>query len=957
MSGLGTAQLVFAAVLGLDLLVSAWFLLRQVIRRRREARARRVRDAVAQLVDAATEGIPWSRREARFARRRPWILLQECSRLTDMERLTEAQKKAISDFLCGARIDILLLRGLRSRSRLSRCRAASLLPLVPTRGARVALIDALEKERSRSVKLFMAAALTDLHESFAIPTMIDTLAGEPERYQRSLWGLLSEFGDDLAALFPVLTVRREKEIRFLLIHFAGRYRSPELYEYLVSRSEEKDPDISQAAFRVLCSAYPATLDHARFLRHEDRFIRNLAAEALGSVPTTRSLTLLFQHLEDLEIHRSLALAITAILRARPQHFRAVMLRCLNEKRGRSHGVLVQVLSGYVDYLMEKLLSIDSPMISQVLKEIIRHGKAQELINFLNRNTNPQIRDSGLDILQELLGEIPGLEEQLARYLAAPLLPALGIRPLAVPPPPLTRREHPNLPLLYLFLFMGAVLIPSACLALAVFAPQVSLQAGGFGVGARFLGNFNYVFTIYATTLNVLYLALLAFSMAGVSRQAARADHLRLTFLFRQHVLPSISIITPAFNEEASIVESVSSLLNLRYPDYEVIVVNDGSKDSTLQKLVTYFGLERTDLFVHRYLNTQEIRGIYANKRYPELLVVDKVNGGKADSLNAGINVARKEYFAGMDADSMLERDALLNLTGQFLYSDEQVVAAGGNIMPVNGCTVRRGTLVSTRIPRRSIGRFQTIEYLRAFMAGRVGWATVKTLLIISGAFGVFHRRSVVNAHGYLTRSEHYAKDTVGEDMELVVRLTRGLQEAHVPYEVQYAYHANCWTEIPERFKVLNRQRDRWQRGLLDIVTFHSKMIMNPAYGRTGVVGFTYFLIFEVLGPWFESEGYLVLAASLALGAIAMPMFLLLFTATVLLGLLTSTLSMIIAEHRREYFPLRDKLLLLWYAFLENFGFRQLMSLTRIRGFVRMLRSVGGWGTMERRGLGSAPQGK
>lgn len=136
-----------------------------------------MRDAVAQLLDAATEGIPWSRREARFARRRPWVLLQECSRLTDMERLTEAQKKAVSDFLCGARIDILLLRGLRSRRRLSRCRAASLLPLVPTRGARVALIDALEKERSRSVKLFMAAALTDLHESFAIPTMIDTLAG------------------------------------------------------------------------------------------------------------------------------------------------------------------------------------------------------------------------------------------------------------------------------------------------------------------------------------------------------------------------------------------------------------------------------------------------------------------------------------------------------------------------------------------------------------------------------------------------------------------------------------------------------------------------------------------------------------------------------------------------------------------------------------------------------------
>jgi peptidoglycan-N-acetylglucosamine deacetylase len=238
------------------------------------------------------------------------------------------------------------------------------------------------------------------------------------------------------------------------------------------------------------------------------------------------------------------------------------------------------------------------------------------------------------------------------------------------------------------------------------------------------------------------------------------------------------------------------------------------------------------------------------------------------------------------------------------------------------------------------------------MAGRVGWATIKTLLIISGAFGVFHRRRVVNAHGYMTRSEHYMKDTVGEDMELVVRLTRGLQEEHIPYSVQYAYNANCWTEIPERFSVLNRQRDRWQRGLLDIMTFHSKMIMNPRYGRTGFIGFTYFLLFEILGPWFEAEGYVTLAVSFALGSIGVPLFLLLFTATVLMGMLTSTVSMIIAEHRREYFPLWDKLLLLLYAFLENFGFRQLMSLLRVRGFLRTMARVGGWGAMERRGLGS-----
>jgi cellulose synthase/poly-beta-1,6-N-acetylglucosamine synthase-like glycosyltransferase len=336
-------------------------------------------------------------------------------------------------------------------------------------------------------------------------------------------------------------------------------------------------------------------------------------------------------------------------------------------------------------------------------------------------------------------------------------------------------------------------------------------------------------------------------------------------------------------------------------------------------------------------------------------VIDKQNGGKADALNAGINAARKDYFAGIDADSLLERDALAALAGHFLFSDEEVVAAGGNIMPVNGCTVRRGDLAETRIPRRPLARFQTVEYLRAFMAGRVGWAQVRSLLVISGAFGVFHRRRVVDAHGYLTRSEHYLKDTVGEDMELVVRLTRRLHESRTPYAVQYACRANCWTEIPDTFRVLNRQRDRWQRGLLDIVTFHFKMMANPAYGRAGLVAFPYFLVYEVLGPWFETEGFLVFIASLALGIISAPLTALLLTATVLAGLAVSLASFAIAEHQRDYFPARDRLALVLFAVLENFGFRQTMSLLRVRGFMRMLARVGGWGRMERRGFGAPPK--
>jgi cellulose synthase/poly-beta-1,6-N-acetylglucosamine synthase-like glycosyltransferase len=938
-----TAELIFFAVLLLDAAAALLFVARRWTRRIERRREKRARSILQALPTAAiTAG------ERRFLRRRRWLFLRECVRASDGVRLSEERRAALSAALEGARMEVALIRDLNAASRQRRMRAASYLPLLSTRTARVSLIHAMERETSRSVKLFLAAALTELGESLAIPTLIDSLAGEPLRYQRSLWGLLAEFGEELAALLPILRSRPEKELQLLLIHFAGRYRSPELESYLLSRVDSPDLDIAHAAFRALCAAYPGGVDHARFLAHEDHLIRNLAAESLGSIPTVHSLSLLFNHLEDRLIHKSLVLAITAILRARPQHFRAVMLRCLNEKRESAHATLLDVLASYVDYLAEKLLSPDSPTVEQILTEIIRHGHVRQIINFLNRNRNPDIEGRALRLLRNLLREDGRPAGELIRFLDPRLLAPLGLQPPAAAAAAPARRERPNLPLLVSFLVVGVALVPSLCLLLAWFASGT----GWTGLGFRFLVRFNAAFAIYASALNGSYLLLLAFSIFDARRQAAFGDHLRLSFLFQEQVLPSVSIISPAFNEEASIVESVSSLLTLRYPDFEVIVVNDGSRDETLARLIRHFQLERADLFVHRYLATQKIRGIYASKRYPELLVIDKANGGKADSLNAGINVARKEYFAGIDADSMLERDALLKLAGKFLASDQEVVAAGGNILPVNGCTVRKGDLVETRIPRRSVARFQTIEYLRAFMAGRVGWAALKALLIISGAFGLFHRRRVVDAHGYLTRSEHYLKDTVGEDMELVVRLTRGLRENGIPFAVQYAYDANCWTEVPERLKILNRQRDRWQRGLLDILSFHSRMIGNPRYGRTGIVGFPYFLLFEVLGPWFEAEGYLVLIASLALGAIGLPLFLLLFTATVLLGLLVSIVSLLIAEHRREYFPLRDKLLLLLYALLENFGFRQLMSLTRLRGFLRMIARVGGWGQMERRGLGA-----
>ncbi len=340
---------------------------------------------------------------------------------------------------------------------------------------------------------------------------------------------------------------------------------------------------------------------------------------------------------------------------------------------------------------------------------------------------------------------------------------------------------------------------------------------------------------------------------------------------------------------------------------------------------------------------------------PELLVIDKHNGGKADSLNAGINAARKDYFAAIDSDSLLERDSLLRLTAPFLDSEAPVVATGGNIFPINGCRVDRGNLDSIALPKELLGRYQTLEYLRSFMAGRTGWAHIKSLMIISGAFGLFRKRDVVDAHGYLTGSGYYGKDTVAEDMELVVRVARSLREARRPFAIQYAYNANCWTEVPTTLRILRNQRDRWQRGLIDTMFFHIRLLLNPRHGAMGLIGFPYYFFFELLGPWIEVQGLLFLILGLATRTLALSTAGIVFAATVPLGVAVSLSSLLLAEYHQRYFGTGDRVRLLLLAVLENFGYRQYASVLRLRGYISALMRRTGWGTMVRSGfVGTKP---
>jgi len=459
--------------------------------------------------------------------------------------------------------------------------------------------------------------------------------------------------------------------------------------------------------------------------------------------------------------------------------------------------------------------------------------------------------------------------------------------------------------------------------------------------------FALIVILSGLTQNLVHLAQLGLAAAALVKQPPEADSGSFWQRYSK-AAPPIALLAPAYNEALTIVEAVRSLLSMRYPDFEIIVINDGSTDETLEILVDTFSLELTqardyELFVEH----APILGLYASSLHPRLLVIDKENGGKADALNAGLNLATTPIVCSMDADSLLEPDALLRAVQPFLEDPQRVIAVGGTIRVANGCTIADGRIVKVGAPRNALALMQTVEYLRAFLMARLAWSQIGALTIISGAFGLFRRAAVLEIGGY-------AHGTVGEDMELVVRLHRHFREAGKPYKIAFVPEPVCWTEAPETLAVLARQRARWHRGALETFVRHRKMAFNPKYGAVGMIGFGWIVLADVIGPPTEVMGYVLIPLWWSMGALSLDYLLAFIAVTFAFGVALSVGALALEESELHRFPrARDLVVLTGAAILENLGYRQLNQLWRLRGTLQWLRGAQGWGEMTRRGFKAA----
>lgn len=446
---------------------------------------------------------------------------------------------------------------------------------------------------------------------------------------------------------------------------------------------------------------------------------------------------------------------------------------------------------------------------------------------------------------------------------------------------------------------------------------------------------------FTIILSLIYIIQLIISFVKVRKNdKARQSNDYGRYVSSENLLP-ISLLIPAYNEQENIVSNIKSLMKIDYPQFEIVVVNDGSTDKTHEKIVETFGLYKIESAVKTSIPTNEVRGVYYNIEYPNLIYVDKENGGKSDALNAGINISSYPLFACLDADSRIEPDALLRLSVEFLKNTDTVVA-GGLVRIANGFKIRDGRVCGFSMPQKMIERFQIVEYYRSFLSGRVSWGATNSMLIVSGAFGVFKKQAVIEVGGYKT-------NTIGEDMEIVVRLHKYMRANRRKYKIIFCEDAVCWTQGPMSVNDIRSQRRRWQIGLLDTLLAHKGLFLNPRYGSVGLAAIPYNWVFELFGAVVEALGYFIIPFSLLMGELNMFFFTIYFLLAVLLGVILSMGSLILEQYtRRSVMSAKQCLTLSLYAILENFGYRQMITIFRLEGILKYRKLRKTWGKIKRK---------
>lgn len=426
----------------------------------------------------------------------------------------------------------------------------------------------------------------------------------------------------------------------------------------------------------------------------------------------------------------------------------------------------------------------------------------------------------------------------------------------------------------------------------------------------------FAFILLSLTVQLFQLLRAAYHLRQYRKEERYADHGR--FIKSENTIP-VTILMPAYNEAHSILDTVRNLLSLQFPEYEVIIINDGSVDNTLLLLKLEYELVALQQPYKRSLNTREVRAIYRSPLYPNLIVVDKEHGGKADALNVGINISDYPVFVTMEADSILEKDSLVKIIMPFI-NDFRVVGLSGMVRIASGWKLKDGQPGGKQLSKSPLICFQSVEYLRTFLMRRIGQETLGMIRILAGSFGAYNKSAVVEVGGY-------TNECIGEDLDLAMRLHKHMLEKGRAYSIQFLTSPVCWVKSPNTYHDLTSQRKRWHGTLMDSLQHYKKMLFNPQYKKLGMVSLPYYWLFEYFGPLLETLAHVFLIGAWVSGAVSWLFALSTFLLAALYGTVLNVGALLFEERSIErYETAREMLRQVLYSFLDNMGYRQINAL-------------------------------
>lgn len=828
-----------------------------------------------------------------------------------------------------------------------------------------ALSDHLRKESEEHVKIHLINALKKDIDENVLKAIIASLISSRRAYQKRVITMLKKYLNqtkyDLSAYFnhPLIEVK-ESFIDLSKQLYHPTFKQPlldtlkEIEDHyalgnspLLSKIQKPRIDrLYHQTLQALSTYYDFDISQSRYLLSSDDEVVRIAVNCMAKNGDFETIQSFINYASQTKRDEIFAEGIRTICNNQRSYYQKLYQVFLKETTSRKRNLIARVLSHRLDHL---LITIKDYQEMKTLTEaMVNSHFTVNIINWLNENKDLDLENQLLSIIKPIAENNYDFYLELNNYLEPALFQKMDFIHTANPAAPKPDVE-PNLRKhrwLLTILVVSIVILP---LIFVLVNLRSLFNRPLIEIAEDYLISINVWFIAYYLFVNTLYIVFAFIALFEFRRQERLWNIKSYDLLFEEGILEPISIIVPAYNEALNIEENVKSLLNLEYPKHEVVVINDGSKDDTLQALIDAFDLRRVDYNYEQKIQTRHVKAVYKNSFYRNLIVIDKTNGGKADALNVGINFSQYDYVCGIDADSLIESDGLLKMMSTVLDSDDITLALGGSIVPANGASVSHGVVDQYNLPKSYLTRLQAIEYLRAFNTGRLAFSRLKCFLIISGAFGLFEKRILTEIGGYLSASS-FKKNTVGEDMELVVRLTKQAAEHDLNYRVEYVPMARCYTEVPSQAKILFNQRNRWQRGLIETLSFHRNMIFNPKYHANGMFATPYFFVFEMIAPLLEIQIYVTLIIGLAFGIFSLPYIILLLVVTILYGSVLSLVSLLIQEKYATPLSLKDTVVLVFYSIIENFGWRQITNMHRAFGFFSSLKGKHTWGSMTRVGF-------